>query len=544
MLGEMIGNRYEIIEKIGEGGMGMVYKALDSVLQRQVAVKMLHPTLSDESKFKTRFHIEAVVTARLDHPSIVTLYDFFSEKDIYFIVMQFLEGKTGKDLLNERGYIPHQRLISIFSSVINALAYAHGQGIIHRDIKPNNIMITTSGQIKIMDFGIARVMDSPHMTQTGITLGSILYMSPEQIKNQNVDRRSDIYSLGITLFEMATGKAPFQAPNLSEYEVLESHIRAQLPSPRAINPDIPEYLERVILKATEKDPEDRFQTMEELGSALAALSFDATIIRPPQSIRPPNEMGDKKQLKEFSPEDSQRLVLTVFNRKESRFLMIILIGSLALAGALFVYLFTDGKKDTSIPGASEQIFGEKGEEIVRPPDTDRKSARLPTMQPEMPTQPGQPAAPDVSSFRAYYMTDNGDPVELKEADSLTAEDQYYVAFRPKEETYLYIVQIDSAGTIIPIFPNRECSSKSNPLRPFGEYRFPETEKKVFYLYGGPGKEHLYAVAARTPNEELERIYSELASADEARASQLAREFREVFNQQHMDSIREIWFWHK
>ena len=255
MVGKTIRDRYEVVAEIGEGGMGVVYKAIDKELQRPVALKMLHHAHSNDEMWKARFEKEAKALAKLNHPSIVTLYDFFKMEDKHFLVMELLEGKTGKELLEETGAIPFPELIQMFRRVIKALAHAHRNKIIHRDIKPNNIMITNSGEVKIMDFGIARTKDSPHMTQVGYTLGSVLYMSPEQIRNpQEVDERSDIYSLGITMFEMATGKPPFMDPDSSQPDILIKHLSVEPPSPRAINPDVPETLERAIIRALQKNP--------------------------------------------------------------------------------------------------------------------------------------------------------------------------------------------------------------------------------------------------------------------------------------------------
>lgn len=247
MIGETIG-KYQITAKLGEGGMGVVYKATDVTLDREVAIKMLHPTLTTEPELKTRFHNEAKINAKLNHPAIITLYDFFYERNSYFIVMEFVQGKTGEDLVMEIGPIPHPRLLPIFRQVISGLAYAHKQGVVHRDIKPSNLIITDPGDVKIMDFGIARIVGSQRMTSTGVAVGSILYMSPEQIKNQNVDHRSDIYALGITLFEMATGKVPFDSSAGSEYEIMQKHIEAVVPSPKSIYPHIPENIESAIIK--------------------------------------------------------------------------------------------------------------------------------------------------------------------------------------------------------------------------------------------------------------------------------------------------------
>jgi serine/threonine protein kinase len=524
MIGTTIGGRYEIVENIGEGGMGVVYKAIDKTLQRPVAIKMLHPTHSNEM-LKTRFQVEALVTAKLNHRSIVTLYDFFEAEGTHFLVMELLEGRTGKDLLEEKGVIPFPELIQMFRSVIDALACAHARGIIHRDIKPNNIMVTHSGEVKIMDFGIARAMDSPHMTQVGYTVGSALYMSPEQIKNQRVDARSDIYSLGITMFEMATGKTPFNDPNFSEYNILIGHLSSELPSPRTINPDIPEILEKAIIKATQKNPEDRFQTMEELGLALDS-DADATRVRPIQpAITPIPEVRE-----EYFPKSPSRRTILQHVSRLSIFHLVIMVASLALIGALVMRWFSEPQKKYDIAPP------------VQPQPVPSPQPLAPPVQPQSMLPPAQPpAAIRLAKFKAIYLTKTKGPLELKEADTLTSQDRYYFLFSPEEELYVYVAQVDSEDIISAIFPNPQFNSRNNPLAPNTEYRIPE--KEYFFLGGDPGKEHVYVIASRDPNQKLDHIYAELRSADEFRKKQLAREFIAIFNQQELSNVLALWFWH-
>jgi eukaryotic-like serine/threonine-protein kinase len=304
MIGQTIG-KYQITAKIGEGGMGVVFKATDTTLDREVAIKMLLPTLTSEPELKARFHTEAKINAKLSHPAIITVFDFLFERDNFFIVMEFIKGKTGEDLVNEIGPVPYQRLLPIFKQVTSGLAYAHKQGVIHRDIKPSNIILTDPGDIKIMDFGIARIVGSQRMTSTGVAVGSILYMSPEQIKNKDVDHRSDIYALGITLFEMATGKVPFDSPNGSEYEIMQQHIGNEVPAPKDIYPHIPDNIEKAIIYATQKAPEKRFQTMEEFASCLRTetINSHSTVV---STVQPsPTPAATKLETPKFKEENKK-----------------------------------------------------------------------------------------------------------------------------------------------------------------------------------------------------------------------------------------------
>jgi serine/threonine protein kinase len=550
MVGETIRDRYEVVAEIGEGGMGVVYKAIDKELQRPVALKMLHHAHSNDEMWKARFEKEAKALAKLNHPSIVTLYDFFKMEDKHFLVMELLEGKTGKELLEETGAIPFPELIQMFRRVIRALAHAHRNKIIHRDIKPNNIMITNSGEVKIMDFGIARTKDSPHMTQVGYTLGSVLYMSPEQIRNpQDVDERSDIYSLGITMFEMATGKPPFMDPDSSQPDILIKHLSVEPPSPRAINPDVPETLERAIIKALQKNPEDRFQTMEEFGSALAldteevgpalASDDDAKTIR---LVLPPIPPSPKVRDQYFPRRPSGATISSYLNRR-SLFLIVIIFVVLALIGTLVVRWYSE--------------LQPPGGQVAKLNNDAAPGHKMPLGQPELPgtkqtsmsepipvesTLPKPPTPVRIAKFKAIYLTKGKGPLELKEADTLTSKDRYYFVFSPDEELYVYVAQVDSAGVIDSIFPSPKYGSRNNPLAPDTEYRFPE--KEYFFLGGGPGKEHLYLIASRGPNEKLEDIYKELPSADALRIKQLARDFIEIFSQQEPNNVRELWFWHR
>lgn len=269
MVGQQILN-YKIERLIGEGGMGKVYLASHTQLDRKVAIKVLHAHLTYSQEFRNRFKAEANLLASLNHPNIVTLYDYIENNDFLALIMEYVEGITMEDYIKKTGYVAESYLIPLFQMVLDAFQYAHEHGIIHRDIKPANIILQDLGEgvkVKILDFGIAKIKDSLSKTQTGTQMGTILYMSPEQVKGQKVDIRSDIYSLGVTLFELATGKMPYD-PNSSIYEVSNAIVHQPLPKPRSIKPDLSLMIEKAILKATEKNPDLRFQNCLEFKNAI------------------------------------------------------------------------------------------------------------------------------------------------------------------------------------------------------------------------------------------------------------------------------------
>jgi len=265
MIGTQVGN-YRIVEKIGEGGMGVVYKAVEVSLDRAVAVKVLSPDLAGDQALIERFRSEARAQANLNHPNIATLYTFLTTSETSMMVMEFLEGETFDQLIRRRGLLPQEQAVPIFKQALLGIGFAHRQGIIHRDIKPSNIMLTKSGMVKVMDFGIAKVLGGQRLTQTGSRMGTVYYMSPEQIRNRPVDIRSDIYALGVTLYEMLTAHLPFESD--SDFEIMSAHVNAPPPRPTLHYPYIPPGIEQAVLKALEKDPNARFQTVEEFGAAL------------------------------------------------------------------------------------------------------------------------------------------------------------------------------------------------------------------------------------------------------------------------------------
>ncbi|HXG63814.1 MAG TPA: serine/threonine-protein kinase, partial [Blastocatellia bacterium] len=265
MVGNILGN-YRIVEKLGEGGMGAVYKGVDMMLEREVAIKMLRPELSSQPHVVERFRSEAITLAKLNHPNIATLFNFLREGSDFFMVMEYVRGETLEDVIRKQGAMPVERAIELFAHVLEGIDHAHRMGIVHRDIKPANMMLTDTGSLKVMDFGIARVLGTSRMTRQGNVIGTVEYMSPEQVRGEECDARSDIYSLGILLYEMLTGRVPFASS--SEFELMRAQIEELPPPPRTFAAHIPLPIEHAIMRSLAKKPEARFQTAGEFRVAL------------------------------------------------------------------------------------------------------------------------------------------------------------------------------------------------------------------------------------------------------------------------------------
>ena len=260
--GQKINDRYEIIKSIGEGGMANVYLANDTILDREVAVKVLRGDLSTDEKFIRRFQREALSVSNLSHPNIVEVYDVGEEDGQYYIVMEYIEGKTLKQLLNKRGALTLPEVIDIMTQLTDGLSHAHEAYIIHRDIKPQNIMIEDNGTVKITDFGIAMAVNATQFTQTNSVMGTVHYLPPEQANGKGATVKSDIYSLGILMYELLTGSVPFKGDNA--VEIALKHMKEKLPSIRKQNPLIPQSVENIVIKACAKNPRNRYDTVKEM----------------------------------------------------------------------------------------------------------------------------------------------------------------------------------------------------------------------------------------------------------------------------------------
>ena len=293
--GQKINDRYEIIRSIGEGGMANVYLGYDTILDRNVAIKVLRGDLSNDEKFVRRFQREALSASSLAHPNIVEMYDVGEDDGTYYIVMEYVEGKTLKQLLKKRGTLTLSEAIDIMSQLTDGMAHAHDSYIIHRDLKPQNIMIKDDGQIKITDFGIAMALNATQLTQTNSVMGSVHYLPPEQASGKGCTIKSDIYSMGIIFYELLSGSLPFRGDNA--VEIALKHMREPLPSLREEHPEIPQSIENIIRKATAKNPKNRYETAREMHEdLLTALDDERMNEEPYQYKYPENENEGKKKV--------------------------------------------------------------------------------------------------------------------------------------------------------------------------------------------------------------------------------------------------------
>lgn len=273
-LGTMLSGRYEVLKRVGSGGMADVYMAKDHKLNRNVAVKVLKSEYVEDEKFLRKFETEAQAVARLSHPNIVNIYDVGIEDGINYIVMELAEGITLKEYIRKKGYLTPKETVEISTQIASAISHAHKNHIIHRDIKPQNILVSDTGIIKVTDFGIAKATSSNTVTSTATAMGSVHYISPEQAKGRFCDEKSDIYSLGITMYEMVTGHVPFDHENGVTIALM--HLQNEITPPSQIRDGIPDSLEKIILKCTMKKPEERYQTADELITDLRLVFEDTS----------------------------------------------------------------------------------------------------------------------------------------------------------------------------------------------------------------------------------------------------------------------------
>jgi serine/threonine-protein kinase len=266
LVGQVFSSRYEIEREVAQGGMAEVYLARDQLLSRPVALKALFPEYAREPSFVERFRREAQAAANLNHPNIVAIYDWGQESGTYFIVMEYVEGRSLRDLIRSEAPLEPNLVAEIGGEIASALAFAHRSGVVHRDVKPGNVLLTRAGTVKVTDFGIARAGTSDGLTQTGSVMGTATYFAPEQAQGLPVDGRSDVYSLGVVLYEMVTGVAPFTGD--SPVAVAYKHVREDPVTPSHRNPDVPPDLERIIMTALAKDPSHRYQTADDLRADL------------------------------------------------------------------------------------------------------------------------------------------------------------------------------------------------------------------------------------------------------------------------------------
>ena len=299
----ILNDRYEVGAPLGKGGMAHVYRGTDRVLDRTVAIKVLAGKYAEDDRFVARFRREAQAAAGLSHPNIVGVYDTGGEDGKHYIVMEFVEGETLANVLRREGRLDPDRAAAIAVEVATALHAAHDRGLVHRDVKPGNVMIDRDGRVKVVDFGIARAAADDTLTQTGLVLGTASYLSPEQAQGVPVDARSDVYSLGCVLFEMLTGRPPFEGD--TPVSIAYKHVNEAPPHPRELVPSLPPHLDEAATRALEKDPDARFPTAEAFRQAIAATADGAatvpiaaaggdTDVLPPTAEAPPTAVQPRR----------------------------------------------------------------------------------------------------------------------------------------------------------------------------------------------------------------------------------------------------------
>lgn len=344
MVGQQIGP-YQILRLLGRGGMGIVYQGMHAKLEQLVAIKVLSPEFSENATMRERFVQEAKLQVKLSHPNVVNILNYLEDSRNIYLIMEYVEGENLEALLRRAGALPLSECRRITLGVLDALSFMHRQGIIHRDIKPSNIMITNTGQIKVTDFGIAKATGEKGLTRTGTQLGTVWYMSPEQIRGAPVNAGSDIYALGVTLFQMATGEVPFHSE--SDFDVMRAHVEQPPPHPEVLNPLISPQLADIILKALAKECADRFSSAAEFQNALLQVEEQSrrpALVGSPSGHRQPTLPEEPAAAAEaeagpFQPAAGERLI---FGRFEKRpFLVLVATASVLLA--LLIYFLSSSE---------------------------------------------------------------------------------------------------------------------------------------------------------------------------------------------------------
>ena len=407
--GQVINDRYEIIRSIGEGGMANVYLGYDNILDRNVAVKVLRGDLSNDEKFVRRFQREALSASSLAHPNIVEVYDVGEDDGLYYIVMEYIEGKTLKQLLKKRGNLTLSEAIDIMLQLTDGMAHAHDSYIIHRDLKPQNIMIKDDGQIKITDFGIAMALNSTQLTQTNSVMGSVHYLPPEQASGKGCTIKSDIYSMGIIFYELLSGRLPFKGDNA--VEIALKHMRDPLPSLREENEAIPQSIENIILKATAKNPKNRYEDARSMHEDLLTALDDERMNEEVYQFKyPENENENTKKIKkleeiekkeeEKQEEEEEKIaekIEDVEDKKNKRVIIVLAIIFVVLLGTFFVLFFVapassrdknaiipdcEGDKVSTCEKKLQEAGFEVRSEVKSEPSKDIKKNRVTRTDPE------------------------------------------------------------------------------------------------------------------------------------------------------------------
>lgn len=460
MASKVLAGRYELFEKIGEGGMSVVYKAKDRLLNRFVAIKVLKPEYIRDRKFIESFRRESQAAASLSHPNIVNIFDVGQEGNIHYIVMELVEGSTLNELIREEGPLPYTRVIELTKQIAAALSVAHKNQLIHRDVKPHNVMLTADGTAKITDFGIAKAINSSTLADTigGGVMGSVHYFSPEQARGGYVDEKSDIYSLGIVMYEMLTGRVPFDGDNPVNIALM--HINGEMVAPSRLMTGIPPALERIVLKATDKYQSNRFASADELIQALNDLEFVGKVVG--NSVFAAGEDGapilentidddeyddyddepKKKKKKDKKDKNDKKAAMTeeeLAAAKKKKIIIGVIAGAAVVLGVILAFVFGGGEPAT-VPDLTNMTYEEaeaKAEEVgfkieqgdlVNDPDIEagRVASQTPegnstaktgtTIKVNISKGPGNGQVPDVTGM------EEKDAIELLEANGFKIGD--------------------------------------------------------------------------------------------------------------------------
>ena len=367
--GQKINGCYEIIKSIGEGGMANVYLGYDTILDRNVAIKVLRGDLANDEKFVRRFQREALSASSLSHPNIVAMYDVGEDDGLYYIVMEYVEGKTLKQLLKKRGSLTLSEAIDIMLQLTDGMAHAHDSYIVHRDLKPQNIMIQDDGQIKITDFGIAMALNSTQLTQTNSVMGSVHYLPPEQAAGKGATIKSDIYSMGIIFYELLTGELPFKGD--SAVEIALKQMKEPLPDVHKLNNDIPQSIENIILKATAKNPKNRYDDAKSMhNDLLTALNDDRINEEPYVYPYPEHEVDETTKIMKPITNEEEGVATPITDEKVKRSNKLIIALSiiagiivLALISVFFIIPAVTAEKDIKVPDVSDMTVSKATEKL-------------------------------------------------------------------------------------------------------------------------------------------------------------------------------------
>lgn len=370
--GQKVNERYEVIKSIGEGGMANVYLAKDTILDRNVAIKVLRGDLSGDEKFVRRFQREALSASSLSHPNIVEIYDVGEDNGDYFIVMEYVNGLTLKQLLKKRGKLTTSEVIDIMLQITSAMGVAHDSLIIHRDLKPQNILIEDDGGIKITDFGIAMALNATQLTQTNSAMGSVHYFSPEQASGKGASLKSDVYSLGIMMYELLTGSLPFKGD--TAVEIALKHLKEPVPSIRDVLPDLPQSVENIIISATAKNPKNRYNNANEMHNDLLTVLNKERLNEPKRKLKyKEGDLEEKEIIDDVENLDNSFVKQVAGEDEDKKNKKIVLLGIIfSVLVVIFAFVFLVLPKLTKVPDikipdvanltevAAEQLLEEKG----------------------------------------------------------------------------------------------------------------------------------------------------------------------------------------